>query len=157
ITLCGDQQMLTASSVRRRGVNTDVTIRLSAATNYSACMPPQMPVGMGRPMYPTLFNPANATESRGQVGDCSMSMGGGGTSANLRTQMDPAALLEHYGKQLLDSGWTASTSGGTIVGRTWTRADSAGNPLELSLTVATSPREPACRDLNLQVRTMRKP
>jgi hypothetical protein len=157
VTFCGDQQVLTVSAARHQGVNTDVTMRLTPAANYSVCTPQPMPAGMIRPLYPTLFNPANAGEGRGLIGDCVMSMASTGTNTTLRTAMEPTALLEHYARQLQDSGWSAAPTGGSIVGRTWTRTDSAGNPLELSITVATSPRDVACRDLNLQVRTVRKP
>ena len=113
---------------------------------------------MRQSMFPTLFNPANTTEMRGGTDDCARSMSGSsGTGTTLRTSMDPAALLEHYAKQIQDSGWTAPAKGGSVVGRTWTRADSAGNPIELSLSVASSAREASCYDLNLQVRTIRKP
>lgn len=78
-----------------------------------------------------------------------------GTSTLLRTPMTPDALLEHYGKQMLDSGWTSTAERG-VVGRTWTRPDSAGTPIEVTLTVTTG-RETGCRDVNMQVRTLRKP
>jgi hypothetical protein len=161
LTLCGDQQLLGVSAVRRRGVNTDVTLRLTAVGNYSPCNPQPLPSGYTRPLFPTLFNPANAGEMRGGADDCGRSTGfgtgSGSTSTTLRTPMDPAALLEHYAKQIQDSGWTAAAKGGSVVGRTWTRPDSAGNPMELSLSVASSAREASCYELNLQVRTTRKP
>src|SRR5262245_56570134 len=159
LTLCGDRQLLNLSAMRRRGVNTDVTIRLTSVANYSPCTPQQLPAGYSRPLYPTLFNPANAIDARVGPDDCGRSIGNGSgsTTITLRTQMDPAALLEHYAKQIQDSGWTAPPKGGAFAGRTWTRPDSAGNPIELSLTVASSPRDGSCYDLNLQVRTIRKP
>lgn len=154
LTLCSDRQLLAVSAMRRRGM-TDVTIRLTS--NYSTCTPQQPPAGFTRPLYPTLFNPANASDARVGNDDCSRSTGSGSTGTTLRTLMDPAALLEHYAKQIQDSGWTASSSAGKLVGRTWTRPDSAGNPIELSLTIASLPRDASCYDLTLQVRTMRKP
>jgi hypothetical protein len=158
LMLCGDQQLLNVSAVRRRGVSTDVTIRLTPLANYSPCKPQEVPPSMRQSMFPTLFNPANTADMRGGTDDCARSMSSSsGTGTTLHTPMDPAALLEHYGKQIQDSGWTAPATGGSVVGRTWTRADSAGNPIELSLTVASSARVASCYELNLQVRTMRKP
>jgi hypothetical protein len=157
VTLCGDQQLLTVSAARRRGVATDVTMRVSTPTNYSPCRPPQAPMMVMSSPYPTLYNPANATDGR-MMGDCSLNMSGSmGTATTLRTDMTPDALLEHYGRQLQDSGWKSVSDAKSIIGRSWTRTDSSGAPVELSLTVATSMRGAACRDVNLQVRKVPKP
>jgi len=157
LLFCGDQQLLNVSAVRRRGVSTDVTIRLTPVANYSPCKPPEVPASMRQSTFPTLFNPAN-TDIRGGTDDCARSMStSSGTGTTLRTTMDPAALLEHYAKQIQDSGWTTPAKGGSVVGRTWTRTDSAGNPIELSLSVTSSAREASCYELSLQVRTSRKP
>jgi len=116
-----------------------------------------MPTGMARSPFPTLFNPAGATDSR-MTGDCSSTIGGSsGTSTNLRTPMAADAILSHYGKQLADSGWQDVGGRATIVGHSWTKTDSTGAPVELSLTVTGSPRDSTCRDISMQVRTLRKP
>jgi len=157
LTLCHDQQTLTATAARRRGTVTDVTFRIIASSTYSVCHPPQIQTGMGRSPFPTLINPPSSTDAR-MTGDCSSTlMGSSGTSTTLRTPMSADALLDHYGKQLQDSGWTASGERASIVGRTWTRADSSGAPVESVITVATPARDSGCRELNLQVRTLRKP
>ena len=157
LTLCNDQQMLTASAARRRGTTTDVTFRVLGTGTYSPCHPPQMPTGMARSPLPTLFNPPNAADAR-MNGDCSSTlMGSTGTGTTLRTAMTAESLLDHYGRQLQDSGWTAAGERASIVGRSWTRPDSSGAPVETVITVATPARDPGCRELNLQVRTLRKP
>jgi hypothetical protein len=92
------------------------------------------------------------------TGDCSTNgFSGMGNATTLRTDMSPDSLLDHYGRQLQDSGWKSTNDAKIIVGRSWTRPDSTGSPMELSLTVATSMRAGACREVNLQVRTGRRP
>jgi hypothetical protein len=112
---------------------------------------------MTRSPYPTLFNPSNATDAR-MMGDCTSNMMNFGvTGTVLRTVMTPDALLDHYARQIQDSGWTSLSDGRSIVSRTWTRPDSAGGSVELSLTVSTTTREATCREINLQVRKVQKP
>jgi hypothetical protein len=159
--LCSDQQMLTASATRRRGVATDVTLRVNSATlGYNSCHPMQPNQPPVRSNMPTLYNPIGAGDPRMNA-ECTMSMGfsSSGTGAWLRTPMTADALLDHYAKQLADSGWAAGASQekNTIAGRTWTRSDSSGAPMEVTITVTSSAREPGCRELNMQVRTYRKP
>jgi hypothetical protein len=157
MTLCGDQQVLTASAARRRGEATDVTLRVISTTTFSACRFPEIPTSMIRSPFPTLINPPGAPDAR-MNGDCSTtSMGSMGTGTTLRTSMTPDALLDHYGKQLQDSGWASPGDKAPIVSRTWTRTDSTGAPVETSITVTTSPRDSGCREINLQVRTLRRP
>ena len=154
--LCSDQQMLTATATRRRGVATDITMRIISTPGFSLCRPSQPYVPAVRSPMPTLYNPAGVNDAR-MVNECvsGNSVSTTGTSTLLRTPMTSEALLEHYGKQLLDSGWTSPAERG-VVGRTWTRPDSAGTPIEVTLTV-TPGRETGCRDVNMQVRTLRKP
>ena len=158
ITLCSDQQILTAAATRRRGIATDIVLRMSVGGTSSACHPMQMSMPMiVRSPFPTLFNPQGATDGR-MTGDCSATMMGSmGTGTTLRSSMPADALLDHYARQLQDSGWKSFGEKGAILGRSWTRVDSAGAPVEVSITVTASPRDAACRDLNLQVRTLRKP
>ncbi len=158
LLLCGNQQILTASAARRQGAITVVTIRVTATAGpYSQCNPPQPSMGMTRSAMPTLFNPAGTSEYQA-LAECGSTLGGSsGTNTNLRTPMSAEAILGDYGKQLVDSGWKAAGDRSTILGRSWTRTDSTGSPVELSLTVTASPRDSTCRDVSMQVRTMRKP
>ncbi len=153
--LCSDQQMITATATRRHGVATDITLRITTSPGYSPCHPVQPYQPAVRSPIPILFNPAGV----GDMGmmECNAStVGSTGTSTTYRTPMAADALLDHYGKQLSDSGWTVVGERASISGRTWTRPDSAGNPIETSITVKTG-RESGCRELNMQVRTLRKP
>ena len=104
---------------------------------------------------PTLFNPAGVSEM-GMNMECSaFNVSSSGTSTTYRTPMTADALLDHYGKQLSDSGWTVVGERVSISGRSWTPADSAGNPIETSITVKTG-RESGCRELNMQAPTRLK-
>jgi len=157
LTLCGDQQLLTVSSARRGGVVTNVTLRVVGSTGPGPCHLPQMPVSMMRSPFPTLYAPEGALDAR-MSGDCSATMMGSmGTGTTLRTGMTADALLDHYGRQLADSGWTSHGDKGSVTGRLWTRPDSSGAPVEVVVSVTTSARDAGCRDLNLQVRTLKKP
>jgi hypothetical protein len=154
--LCNDQQVITATATRRRGVATDITLRITTSPGYSPCHPVQPYQSAVRSPMPTLFNPVGVSEM-GMNMECSAFMvSSTGTSATYRTPMTADALLDHYGKQLSDSGWTVVGERASISGRSWTRPDSAGNPIETSITVKTG-RESGCRELNMQVRTLRKP
>jgi len=157
LTLCNDQQTLTATAARRRGTTTNVTLRVFANATYSVCHPPQVQQAMMRSPFPTLFNPVGAADAR-MNGDCSSTLNGSsGTETLLRTSMTADSLLDHYGKQLADSGWTVSGARTSVVGRSWMRTDSSGAPIETLITVATPARDQGCRQLNMQVRTLRKP
>jgi hypothetical protein len=155
--LCSDQQMLTASATRRRGVATDITLRVTSTTGFSLCHPSQPNMPQVRSPMPTLYNPVGANDAR-MTGDCN-SLGfvnSTGTGTSIRTPMAADALLDHYAKQLADSGWKSAGETNTITGRTWTRPDSTGTPVEVTITV-TSSGQAGCRELSMQVRTMRKP
>jgi hypothetical protein len=156
VTLCSDQQVLTASAARQRGTVTNITYRVSTTGGYSVCRPPQLSVGATRSPFPTLYNPPTSVDAR-MSGDCANNFSGSGTSTTLRTSMTAEALLDHYARQLQDSGWTSAGEKASIIGRTWSRTDSAGTPVEAVITVMTPAQNSACRELNLQVRTMRKP
>jgi hypothetical protein len=156
VTLCSDQQVLAASAARQRGTVTNITYRISTTGGYSVCRPPKLPVGPTRSAFPTLYNPPAALDAR-MSGDCANNFNGSGTSTTLRTSMSADALLDHYARQLQDSGWTSAGEKASIVGRTWSRTDSAGTPVDVVITVTTPAQNSGCRELNLQVRTMRKP
>lgn len=156
VSLCGDRQQLTASLGRRRAAEAIVVYRISGLTGYGTCSPPPVPPGMTPNPWPTLYNPAGAEEQMAG-GECNQfSVGMRNTQTTIRTEMTPDAILEHYGRQLADSGWK-SGEGSSSLTRTWTRPDSAGAPAVLSLTVSTSTLGAACRDVNLQVRPPRRP
>lgn len=155
--LCSDQQML-YTSARRRGVNTDVSLRISAMppVGNGPCNPRDLPPGYPRSPWPTLYNPMGVPDGA-QLCGADGPFGSQGTSAVVRTPMSAASLIDHYAKQLSDSGWRAPSDSTSVIGRTWTRTDSTGAPVELTITVATSPRDASCRTLNMSVHTLKKP
>jgi hypothetical protein len=155
--LCGaDNQLLTATASRRRGVSTDIVMRIATYTGNGTCTPREVPPEFRRSPWPTLYHPAGVSENP-QACNVENGFGSNGTGAIVRSSIGSDSLLDHYAKQLRDSGWQSPGSAGSIVGRTWTKTDSTGGPVELTITAASSPRDPMCRTLNMSVRTLRKP
>ena len=161
-TLCRDDGTLIVSAAPARGGATNVTLRLSTLvgpTAYSTCNPPPRPeMPANRPMFPTLYDPPITGEATTAPNACFPNYNGLSSTQNyLRTTLSPDLVLEHYARQLQDSGWTATAPALSTVGRTFTRRDSTGAPIDLTLTVAASPKGPACRDVSMQVRNPSKP
>ena len=156
-TLCEGPNTISALLARRDSHSADVVYRLSTSTGISPCNPPQMPTNMFRSPFPPLYNPATSTDAR-MTGDCSTTLlGSQGQGTTLRTALSADSLLEHYGRQLADSGWVAARERGVTTGRTYSRVDATGAPVELVLTVTTSAHDESCRDVNMQVRTLKRP
>jgi hypothetical protein len=116
------------------------------------CQPPtvQRVIMPNRPNYPTLVNPPGSGPG---YANCSAwsSMGGGGTT-RLQTGMAADDVLQHYGKQLADSGWTPGPDQ-TVV-RSWSHRDSTGTLTELTLSARTS-QSPGCVEVQMEVRSRR--
>jgi hypothetical protein len=165
MTLCDDQHMLTASSARRRGMVTEVTVRISTVTptGYSTCRPfiPSAMVmaqqGTNRAAMPVLYNPSGASETGGMMEDCiSPRFSAANTYANLRTSMAPQALLDHYARQLQDSGWKPMPTQPQAISRSWVRPDSAGTLLETMLTVSVSAQRAQCSEITMTTLPVKK-
>jgi hypothetical protein len=69
----------------------------------------------------------------------------GGFTA-LNTSMPSTALIDHYAKQLADSGWSSVSQ--QRITRSWTKPDSAGKPMRYEMTIEESPTQPGCRRIN---------
>jgi len=160
VTLCDVPQMLAVSIARRDEQSADIAYRITTVTTvagsgYSICNLPQAyaPAGYKSP-FPTLYNPPASADVRAS-GDCQASLTGSqGTFTALRTAMAPELILDHYARQLADSGWTPAPS--SQVSRIFVRTNGDGSA-ELSLTVSSSPRDQACHDVAMNVKTLRKP
>ena len=159
LILCKDDQTLTVTAARRGSAATNVTFRAVGSVAYSVCRPMRTAPQISRSPLPILVNPATAIDAR-MTGECSTLYSGtttNATNAILRSPLSADSLLVHYGRQLRDSGWTAATDKPTIVGQTWTHADSSGGRTEATITVTIPERDPGCRELNLQIRSLRTP
>jgi len=100
---------------------------------------------------PLLVNPQDAgMNDRTCFGSIVGIGGGNGTSERLQTNLSPAQLLEHFSRQLSDSGWSTSSSA-AAVRRVWTRPDSGGLARELTLTITPS-TVAGCQELSVQLR-----
>lgn len=122
ITLCDNQEMLSAYTRRHAGTNVYLVEHITTVNaGYSVCHPPEMPQ---RPEYrspfPTLIDPPGSAEDHGN-GPCMVSLGGNpiGLGMTMRSSMSPQDLLDHYGRQLTDSGWkpAPATAPGEL--KTW--------------------------------------
>lgn len=161
LTVCDADRQMTVNVVHQDSQRADIAYRTFTISGVGgACNPYQPPTQ--RPFapiqQPTLYNPATSSDAR-MTGDCS-TMNGGSSSGNntvLRTPMGSDAILDHYSKQLVDSGWKSEGEHGAILGRSFSKTDSIGNPMQLTLTVTNTPRTEMCRDVSMQIHMLRKP
>ena len=66
--------------------------------------------------------------------------------------MTSTEILDHYGRQLADSGWKQVPLTNDIARSVWQRGDSTGAQLEVTLTVSTHAGTPGCRDVEMAFR-----
>ena len=161
-TLCDGSELLTATLVRRDANSADIAYRIFTANGMGGqCNPyrPTPPSTMAaRVPMPTLINPPVLPPDAGAVMGCSANAEATqNTGTWLHTAMTPEAIVDHYAAQLADSGWKPAGDKNGIIGRTFTRTDTAGTVLEVSLTVTSPPRSELCHDVTMQVRALRKP
>jgi hypothetical protein len=160
-TVCREDGTLTISGAPARGGGTNVTMRLlsrSGPTMYDTCHPPPRPEPQGyRNPFPTLYDPPVSGEATTANACFPNYNNATGTSTYLRTTLAPDVVLDHYARQLQDSGWAANGPVAAPASRIFTRRDSTGAQIEMTLTVSASPKGPSCRDVTLQVRTPPKP
>ena len=162
LTLCGEgRAILMVAPGRQRSGSTTVTLRhmISVAPGYSPCSPATArPAGFERSPFPVLYNPPNTETGMAQCYAAGSSVGSSSTGTRLRTAMTPEVILEHYGKQLQDSGWAPEVLlPPASVSRVWVRRDSAGATSRATLTVASMPRDSLCRTVGLEVSMPRAP
>jgi len=157
--LCGpDKEYMNGWVTHTDALSQIVVIRITgfSGTGYSTCNPPTYPNRGERYTMPTLFDPTGATASPQAMMSCEPMQGGWGgtgTGTTLKTQMTPDAILDHYGKQLKDSGWTQTANVPSAISRAWTRKDSTGATIMTVLTVTTHPTDATCRQIQMQYRT----
>lgn len=154
-TLCRDEHVLSMWLSRQQAMASTIIMRLGNAGS-GICNPPRF-VAQGRPSpFPTLFNPEGADGDMMSMRECYSQMGSSGTQTRLKTAMTAESILDHYGKQLRDSGWTTAAER-AIVGQTWTGKDSTGAPRVLTLTVTSAPNDTTCRTVELGIQVTREP
>ncbi len=106
-----------------------------------------------RAQYPTLENPPGSGNGFMPNGCPGWNSTGGGGTTRLRTRMAVDDVFAHYGKQLADSGWTPANN--ETVARSWTRRDSTGALVQLTLTARTQATSPECVEVQMEVRSRR--
>jgi len=124
---------------------------MSVSDQRCQTAPAPRPLPFNRPQYPTLVNQPGS--GNGYVACSSWNSTGGGGSTRLQTNMNADDVLRHYGKQLVDSGWTAGSL--ETVARSWSHRDSTGTLTELTLTARLTPAAPGCIEVQMEVRSRR--
>jgi hypothetical protein len=96
---------------------------------------------------PTLYDPEGAHMTR----HCTSSSGALAfmTQNRLETSLSPGELLDHYGRQLTDSGWTAVEGRG--VTQSWSRQSPNGSVRYVTLAVSVPPDARRCRMIDLKM------
>ena len=155
LSVCaGDDEYLTVLASPHHGTSTTITYRLVTYSINGPCRP--LPAPRFRPLYPLLYDPPAPADPRLFTG-CQQALSGtSGTRTAFAAAMSNEKILDHYARQLADSGWAIDTRNGSIVGRTWTHPDSGGGTLRLSLVVSPM-QDSTCHEVNMQVRPVRKP
>ena len=155
-TLCSDQYALTMWMSRQQALATTVIMRVASA-GASICSASRGPVAAQprvSPM-PTLYNPEGADADMA-ARECYAMYRSSGTETRLRTHMKSEAILEHYARQLQDSGWTRAGQAPAVIGQIWTRTDSTHGPRVLVLTVHAAPNDTTCRKVEMGVQQSRE-
>lgn len=153
--ICRDNQTLSAWIARELPLATTIAFRLANVTpgQFNVCNPPAPDPRMLQAMRdrgePTLYDPS--PRDFGASG-CQEDDGWHGSETRYRTGMTGEQILDHYGKQLADSGWLATPPRQTPVARTWTRTDSGGLLRRMTLTVARGIIDSGCVRVHMENR-----
>lgn len=115
VELCRDTVALVMDTEPAGADETLVTLEIIASSRRpSGCGAPVRRLMPGIPL-PTLVNPPQAVEGFACQTGNSFSTS---TSGFAQTPMSMAAMLDYYGAQLRDSGWTVVPAPATVLGRT---------------------------------------
>jgi hypothetical protein len=68
----------------------------------------------------------------------------------LLTELSPAEVLAHYGRQLDSAGWKPATTEGESVSKTWSKMIPSRGTQEVTITVTRMPTQTGCYDVNLR-------
>ena len=157
-TLCNADYVLYGDVRRRGGVARYLVYRLTGGTT-GVCHPPQPLTDRGMPRFPTLYEPDGTQDMRASQACYPQNAGSSGTDAFFHAPMSADRVLEHFARQLADSGWTRLGDTIAIARGEWTRSDSSGAPVRLTLTITVPPgvSDPQCHQAEMRVMTTRKP
>jgi hypothetical protein len=153
-TLCSTGHYVIVIPVRQSAGRTTIAMRLVTltTTGQSICTAPQLPPGARpqRTAFPTVQHPAGSTNT--QFCEPYIDGSSSGTSGAVRSSLSSENLVDHYAKQLRDSGWTDSGEQRTAITRVFTKPDSTGTPIHLELRVSRDGPDASCRNTHLMVR-----
>lgn len=158
-TACRENQVLSSWISRQQALATTIVFRLGQSAANSTCNPrepdPRMLQAMRERGEPTLIDPSPWDFGRS---GCQQEDGGwSGSETQYRSPMTADQILDHYARQLADSGWLATPSRQAPVARTWTRTDAGGVPRRMTLTVTRGIADSSCVRVHMQNRNPPRP
>jgi hypothetical protein len=68
----------------------------------------------------------------------------------LLTELSPAEVLAHYGRQLDSAGWKPAATEGESVAKTWSKMIASRGTQEVTITVTRMPTQTGCYNVNLR-------
>ena len=108
-------------------------------------------------MLPTLYDPEGASSNTQKCGRVYRSSSSNGIRNIMALELAPSSILDHYGKQLRDSGWTRADTlaTGVRVTRSWLKRTAGGDQQYLTLSVVVPADQPQCRVVEATVDRVR--
>ena len=157
---CRDNHTLNAWIARELPLSTTIAFRLGTPNpgQFNQCNPPapdpRMLASMRESPYPTLFDPVSRDGP--MMSSCydQRSFGSSATETRYKASLTPEQVLDHYARQLADSGWMAGSPPRPTIARAWTRPDPAGGePRHVTLTVSRpTTGDSTCLRVQMEVR-----
>ena len=161
--LCRDNQMVNAWIARELPLATTIAFRLStpSGNQFNQCNPPapdpRMLAMQRESPFPILYDPA-ARDAMAMASCYNAEAFSNSTETRFRGTMTPEQVLDHYARQLADSGWVAGGPASATAARTWTRPDAGGQPRQIILTVSRPPgADSTCFRVQMDARSSRRP
>lgn len=155
-TLCRDNQTVSAWISKDRALTSTIVFRLANAGMPSICTPTprdtmQERMMRDRPQFPVLYDPESPRDPNVMRECYNVGSGMTSTQTRVKTTMAGDKVLDHYARQLRDSGWTAGGPTSLTSVKSWSRADSTGKPIHVVLTVVTSLKDSTCKSVSMEV------
>jgi hypothetical protein len=140
--VCRENQMVNAWIAREQPLATTIAFRLSTPTagQFNQCNPPapdpRMVAAARESPFPVLYDPALRDPMSMNSCFTQEGFGSGRTETRYKATMTAEQVLDHYARQLADSGWMVAGAGRPTISRVWTRSAPSGPPRQLVLTVS---------------------
>lgn len=101
---------------------------------------------------PTLFHPEGMDPGKDGCSPTRASTTASRSFSDIISSTAPVdSLMAHYGRQLLDAGWTPLSGERAWLERTWQRPGTPGNPQLATVTISIPREKPKCRHVQMMV------